>query len=67
MSDMAPVTKSLGPKSWAILEQAGIGTLEQLREVGPIAAYVRAKAVNGRVSLNLLWALESALTGLPWQ
>jgi len=38
-----------------------------LRELGAARAYVRTRRVNPRVSLNLLWALEGALTGLPWQ
>jgi DNA transformation protein len=29
--------------------------------------YVKAKRANANVSLNLLWALESALTGQAWQ
>jgi DNA transformation protein len=59
--------KSLGPKSQEMLARAGIHTVEQLRELGSAEAYVRAKHANSGVSLNLLWALESALTGEPWQ
>ncbi len=57
----------LGPKSREILAQAGIGSVEELRRVGAVAAYVRARRVSPRVSLNLLWGLEAALTGMPWQ
>lgn len=57
----------LGPKSREMLAQAGIHTLAQLRELGSVAAYVRTKRATGGVSLNLLWGIESALTGLPWQ
>ena len=32
-----------------------------------MSAYALTKRVNGNLSLNLLWALESALTGVPWQ
>ncbi len=59
--------KSLGKQSETMLARAGITTLEQLRELGSIAAYLRAKEVCDNVSLNLLWALESAITGEPWQ
>lgn len=59
--------KSLGPKSQEMLARAGISTVEQLCEIGAVEAYHRAKRANGNVSLNLLWGLESALTGLPWQ
>ena len=59
--------KGLGPKSQEILARAGITTAAQLREVGSVAAYVRAKKANPGVSLNLLWGLESALTGEHWR
>ena len=50
-----------------MLARAGITSVAQLRKVGAVAAYVKAKRANGNVSLNLLWALESALSGEPWQ
>jgi DNA transformation protein and related proteins len=59
--------KALGPKSQQMLARAGITTLDQLRQLGSVAAYVRAKRANPQASLNLLWGLESALTGEPWQ
>lgn len=59
--------KSLGPKSEQMLTLAGITSVEQLRALGSVEAYVRTKRANSSVSLNLLWALESALTGEPWQ
>jgi len=59
--------KSLGPKSQEMLEAAGIRTVDELHEVGAVVAYVRVKKVWPRASLNLLWAMESALTGIPWQ
>lgn len=59
--------KSLGPKSQEILSRAGITSVAQLRDLGSVEAYVRAKGANPGVSLNLLWALESALSGEPWQ
>jgi DNA transformation protein and related proteins len=65
----APISDlpSLGPKSQQMLARAGITTVAQLRELGAAAAYVRVRRVNGNTSLNLLWALESALTGEPWR
>ena len=59
--------KSLGPKSQEMLARAGIITVAQLREIGSVAAYVMAKNANPAASLNLLWGLESALTGERWQ
>ncbi|MEY2633412.1 MAG: hypothetical protein RIR00_2066 [Pseudomonadota bacterium] len=58
---------NLGPKSRDMLQAAGIRSLQQLRELGAIAAYVRVKASKGNASLNLLWALEGALSNRPWQ
>ncbi len=58
---------NLGPKSAAMLEAAGITSLEQLRTLGAVAAYARVKAAHARASLNLLWALEGAISGEPWQ
>ncbi len=57
----------LGPKSQEMLARAGIGTVAQLRRLGAVRAYARVKAHQPGASLNLLWALEGALTGLPWQ
>ncbi|WP_342620663.1 TfoX/Sxy family DNA transformation protein [Rhodoferax sp. GW822-FHT02A01] len=58
---------NLGPKSREMLEAAGIRTVAQLRKLGAVAAYAKVKQRDGRASLNLLWALEGALTDLPWQ
>ncbi len=35
--------------------------------MGAVAAYATVKAGGGNASLNLLWALEAALTGVHWQ
>lgn len=58
---------NLGPTSAAMLQAAGITRLAQLRALGAVRAYERVRRSGARVSLNLLWALEGALTGLPWQ
>lgn len=58
---------NLGPKSAAVLVAAGIESFEHLKRLGAVAAFARAKHFDARVSLNLLWALEGALTGLSWQ
>ena len=58
---------NLGPKSNAMLQRAGIHTLAQLRSLGAVAAYSQVKRSGANASLNLLWALEGALTGLPWK
>ena len=57
---------NFGPKSKQMLAQAGIHTLAQLRELGAVRAYVQVKRA-GNASLNLLWAIEGALSGRHWQ
>jgi len=60
--------KNLGPRSLALLAAAGITSFEQLRQLGAVRAYARVKASGvNNASLNLLWALEGALTGEHWQ
>jgi DNA transformation protein and related proteins len=50
-----------------MLAAAGIESIEQLRGMGSVRAYAKVKATGANASLNLLWAMEGALTGLPWQ
>jgi DNA transformation protein len=67
----APVALSdlqnLGTKSLEMLAKAGIKTSAQLKKLGAARAYARTKAVLPKASLNLLWALEGALTGRDWK
>lgn len=58
---------NLGPKSAALLAAAGIASFEHLSRIGAVAAYAKAKQSGANVSLNLLWALEGALTGVSWK
>lgn len=58
---------NLGSKSQAMLRQAGINTLEELRALGAVKAYVLVKRSGANASLNLLWAMEGALSGRSWQ
>jgi DNA transformation protein len=50
-----------------MLAGAGIKTVAQLKRLGSVRAYAKVKATRTNASLNLLWAIEGALTGLPWQ
>jgi DNA transformation protein and related proteins len=59
--------RNLGPKSREMLGKAGIRTEAQLRQLGAVRAYVQAKAVWPQASLNLLWALEGALSERDWR
>jgi predicted flap endonuclease-1-like 5' DNA nuclease len=58
---------NLGPRSAAMLAAAGITTLAQLRRLGAVAAFVRARRHDTAVSLNLLYALAGALDGMHWR
>lgn len=58
---------ALGPKSSEMLRAAGILSPSQLREIGSVTAYVMIKRAGCKPSLNLLWALESAITGEHWR
>ncbi|WP_208296197.1 TfoX/Sxy family protein [Telluria antibiotica] len=57
----------LGPKSAEMLAHAGIATVDDLRNAGSIGAFVAVKKTGQPASLNLLWALEGALTNQPWK
>jgi DNA transformation protein len=49
-----------------MLEQADIRTVAQLQKLGAVRAYLQVKRNSGNASLNLLWAMEGALTGRHW-
>jgi DNA transformation protein len=58
---------NIGPKSAQFLNNAGIKSLEQLKLLGSVRAYSLVKHVEPSASLNLLWALEGAISGLHWR
>ena len=58
---------NLGPKSALFLAAAGIKRFKDLESLGSVVAFAKVKRVEPRASLNLLWALEGALTGLHWR
>ena len=57
---------NLGPKSAQFLHNAGITSQEQLERLGSVRAYSMVKQIEPSASLNLLWALEGAISGLHW-
>lgn len=59
--------RGLGPRSAEMLDRAGIKTIAQLRKLGAVRAYARARMAAPDVSLNLLWALEGALSDRDWR
>ena len=58
---------NLGPKSAQFMHRAGITSFEQLKHLGSVRAYSMVKHVEPNASLNLLWALEGAISGLHWR
>jgi len=56
----------LGPVSLRILRAAGISTRADLERLGPVKAYIAAKRVEPRVTLNLLWGIAGAVTDTHW-
>lgn len=69
MPDATPIAElpNFGPKSAELLKAVGLHTLSDLRRLGSVAAYAQAKRGGKPVSLNLLWAIEGAITGEAWQ
>ncbi|RED52551.1 TfoX/Sxy family protein [Aestuariispira insulae] len=60
--------RNIGPSSAALLKEAGIETVADLREMGAADAYGRLKFMfPDRVSLNMLYALNGALADIPWR
>lgn len=63
----SPDLPGLGPKSLAMLAAAGLHRRTDLERLGAVRAYLRVKAAGQNASLNLLWAIEAALTGQDWR
>ena len=59
--------KNLGERSLAMLAAAGIHTEAELSATGSAAAFVAVKRAGCAPSLNLLWAIEGALTNRDWK
>lgn len=64
--------RNLGAASQRMLSNAALHTLGNLEAVGSVEAYWRVMQAQQQLtrpapSLNLLWAIEGALTDLPWQ
>jgi DNA transformation protein len=59
--------RNVGAASAVWLREAGVGTIDELRRVGPVAAYLRVQRVERRAGLNLLWALVAGLDDRDWR
>lgn len=64
---MSEKLRNIGPKSMAWLRQTGVRTLDDLKAVGALSAFVRVKRAGFKPSLNLLYALEGAIMDCHWQ
>ena len=59
--------RNLGPKSEETLVAIGIRTPDELAASGAIDAFVALKQAGLPASLNMLWALEGALSDRDWR
>ena len=58
--------KNLGPVSEEWLRAVGIRSKEDLEKTGSVEAYLMVKRHGFNPSLNLLYALEGALSDVHW-
>lgn len=58
---------NLGPESARWLEAIGVLKRHDLEKLGGIAAYAALKAQGYNASINLVYAIEGALTGRDWR
>lgn len=65
---MTPISsiRNLGPASEASFARAGIRSAEELRALGPDAAYARLLATGARPHFIGYYVLVMALQGRPW-
>jgi DNA-3-methyladenine glycosylase I len=58
---------NLGPTSTRWLRAIGVHTRRDLEKLGAVDAYAMLKANGYQASLNLVYAIEGALTGRDWK
>ena len=58
--------RNLGPATESAFARAGIGSAEELRELGPDAAYARLLEMGDRPHFIGYYVLVMALQGRPW-
>jgi hypothetical protein len=59
--------RNLGPTSTAWLRDAGFRTIAELKEVGPVFAYMQVRKRRTQAGLNLLWAIAAGLQDRDWR
>ena len=66
MPDPVSSIRNLGPASDAVYARAGITTAEQLRDLGPDAAYRKLLQSGGKPHFIGYYAMVMGLQGRPW-
>lgn len=59
--------RNLGPRSVAMLAEAGIETVGDLRALGAPGAFRRLRFLGVNPSRTLLWAMAAGLQGRDWR
>jgi len=57
---------NIGSKLEAQLNEVGVETIGQLKEVGSKQAWLDIKAIDSSACINRLYALEGAIQGVRW-
>lgn len=58
--------KNLGPKTESWLNEIGVYSFSDLERLGSVEIYRLVKNAGFPASLNLVYAIEAALTGVHW-
>ena len=68
LEDRQPIAEllNLGERSAQMLAAAGITSVGQLRDLGPVVAFLAIKQAGQRPSINLLWAIAAGLQNRHW-
>ena len=59
--------RSLGKISQERLIEVGVGTPDELIEIGPVEAYLRLKERYPKTTFSWLYALQCAVLDLPYE
>lgn len=67
MSNLSEM-RNLGPKTKSQLTEIGISDPDEIRSLGAVKVYQRLRFAFGQtISLNMLYALEGAITDVDWR
>ena len=60
--------RNIGPKSARMLEEIGVATIDDLRNLGSVNAYLKLQfSFPDQISLNFLWAMQAGLQDRDWR